>query len=940
MVNQPERKSPPNYSSRGMQFRLMVLVASLMIVLVAMDEARKPENWAWMGFKNTEQTSTGPVDSEVSPRLADLFSPHDNANSLFQAMAESTLNSDDEPPTEEQAAADLVEKGTLERILLPLFRSLDNEQRWKLTQILDSIINTQSWTQDDAADRTVLAERITSLTAAVITQLHDEAVRAAVAELPPSETAVDTSTIKTEWDELLQEMTARCQLLAKVVEQGAFPEDATVGDIESLTETSAAWNSVLMSQIEDLSIGLRKDELTAWFRMAQQLERWQASGEKVEPVPVSNYELAQQPNLYRGKWVQIKGDVRRVDRVAVPPAFESIAPGWLLLIRPSYGPDNVISVYCRDLPEKFPRPSADQTSLEMQEPIEIDAVFFKREGYQATDVTRVTARLIGNLPAWTRKAEPETANREINGTTLTLIVVFNLVLAIGVAWWAARTTRRKQKPEDELPPTLKLWIVAISLAASGFCSSTSAQDLPPWLMSEGAEQQASLDPQKLFEDWPKSELDRLGDALPLTTSEPLGFEIMERLATVGPMSLARAATTLDASLREKLLSDPSAHRLSVIRARGVLETVEILELDELTASEFDRQVVYRVVIAESDESDASEPSNRTVAWCEQLPASWLEGVPQGDEVEITGIFLRLERVGEEAEGEAPVPLLIATLPAWLYQGEANDPRGLWIEQGIDRGLWDAVAEIDGSELRAEDGRALYRILNASKTLNADAKAFEQLGSPKAFDLFAVLSDSETHLGEFVRFEGRIKRISEIGTGSDLFARDAGIDRYYQIDMLVSLQGNEVRLQSKDREATVVNTYPVTLCTTRLPEGMSPAPELDVSVFVEGIFYRNWRFQSAYLRDVDPTLRQVAPLVVAIKVTPTGVETQGRDMLTAIASAFCIIGLGGTMVVFAWLKWSDGRYKQQATEAKRAALPDRIEIGPISAERDSKEVSDP
>ena len=42
------RRRVPNYSSRREQYRLMVLVCSLMLVLVLMNEARKPQNWSWL----------------------------------------------------------------------------------------------------------------------------------------------------------------------------------------------------------------------------------------------------------------------------------------------------------------------------------------------------------------------------------------------------------------------------------------------------------------------------------------------------------------------------------------------------------------------------------------------------------------------------------------------------------------------------------------------------------------------------------------------------------------------------------------------------------------------------------------------------------------------------------------------------------------------------
>ena len=41
---------PTGFSSRKVKLKLFGLVCGVMIVLVLMFEAKKPENWNWMGF--------------------------------------------------------------------------------------------------------------------------------------------------------------------------------------------------------------------------------------------------------------------------------------------------------------------------------------------------------------------------------------------------------------------------------------------------------------------------------------------------------------------------------------------------------------------------------------------------------------------------------------------------------------------------------------------------------------------------------------------------------------------------------------------------------------------------------------------------------------------------------------------------------------------------
>lgn len=66
-----KRKPPPNYFSRGEQYRLFLLVSMLMLVLIMMNEARKPKTWAWMwdAEKNDRAamvSDDAPIDTRIS----------------------------------------------------------------------------------------------------------------------------------------------------------------------------------------------------------------------------------------------------------------------------------------------------------------------------------------------------------------------------------------------------------------------------------------------------------------------------------------------------------------------------------------------------------------------------------------------------------------------------------------------------------------------------------------------------------------------------------------------------------------------------------------------------------------------------------------------------------------------------------------------------------
>ncbi|MCA9211808.1 MAG: hypothetical protein KDB27_01990 [Planctomycetales bacterium] len=62
-------RKPPNYSSRPMQYRLMMLVTMLMVVILLMAEAAKPKNWEWMW--KLDKTADAAAAEQTGPAAID-----------------------------------------------------------------------------------------------------------------------------------------------------------------------------------------------------------------------------------------------------------------------------------------------------------------------------------------------------------------------------------------------------------------------------------------------------------------------------------------------------------------------------------------------------------------------------------------------------------------------------------------------------------------------------------------------------------------------------------------------------------------------------------------------------------------------------------------------------------------------------------------------------
>lgn len=84
------RRHPPNYLSRREQYRLFVLSTSLMLVLVMMNEARKPANWRWLWAGEVPASQPNePIDTRLDAKKRNLS--HD----AFLAVAQSATSAAD-----------------------------------------------------------------------------------------------------------------------------------------------------------------------------------------------------------------------------------------------------------------------------------------------------------------------------------------------------------------------------------------------------------------------------------------------------------------------------------------------------------------------------------------------------------------------------------------------------------------------------------------------------------------------------------------------------------------------------------------------------------------------------------------------------------------------------------------------------------------------------
>jgi hypothetical protein len=409
-----KRQAPPNYFSRRVQLRLLTAVGSLMLVLVLMSEARKPENWRWMwaGVPAAE------ADARLETRLSDVRP----ANPLgtvqgVQSDAVSTVRLPDDKTEElrstvwEAVLQDMshLDRIELDRLLLAARRGaaadLDGENWLPALERLNV-----SWSL--AVDR--------------------------ARQTAQSDTALDESE-RQMWFKKIAELADEWENLAfKAMRAPLDDRPWTPLERQHLSSFQELVDAFSLSLIRDDTVS-RPAEQYSWFRHLEILD--QTRTERLEAMsegPATFVQVYRQPGQYRGRLVTIKGVARLVYRVSAPTNIHDIDHYYVLWIKPAGGQLSPFIVYCVELPHGFPT-GDDGRHTEITEPVAITGYFFKRHAYRARDGVNTAPLLLAKLPRWFPAARP--LLRSSPGPVgIALSVVGIALLAAGLARLAYRSS--------------------------------------------------------------------------------------------------------------------------------------------------------------------------------------------------------------------------------------------------------------------------------------------------------------------------------------------------------------------------------------------------------------------------------------------------------------------------------------------------------------------
>jgi hypothetical protein len=648
----------------------------------------------------------------------------------------------------------------------------------------------------------------------------------------------------------------------------------------------------VLKTVEDNTY-FRTAEKDAWFHFFELVQK-----EEIGPaqgVPVEYAQLVDQPNVYRGKLVTVRGTARQITQEKPADNDLGIASYYQVVIQPADGANWPIVVYCLELPKGTA--VGDRVSLD----VSVTGLFFKKLSYTWRDglgiAPVIVARTLTTGPA--------------SGTTAPEALAENV----------------QQAPADNI------------------VESTNKLD------DSGNEQNAFQQIMTLA-GWDATQLAQFDDGKPLSDAQRVeAIELLRRLRSINSADLA-AWSSSDPIPKE--LEDTDVIRGRLSRLNGIVTKVTKLEPSPEDAARLEMPAYFDCEF-ETDEFDgpitiltARVPNDwpRDEAIDEVASTNVLFVKRLTDENPPRTLWLAKEiawhpRFKGQASG-----MSINELPR-----DTSDPllgKSLLGTLNVDVGKFDLVES--RGRIRAQERDLFYETMNAagrvkpstfvhiaiddlpivlnewqqrvrdgkSGKTNALAREVVRRADNGQYSVALLFNDPQPQIGRLFVFDGVARRavrveVGEVadGDGASDVAKRYAIDHYYELEVFTNDSQN----------------YPLIFCVRELPKEFPIGGSIDVPVRIAGFFFKNWlystrgRGHSEEPEDAKSTgpQAQFAPLLIGrapiVLETPTANGRAGQYVLGGLF----VLGLAGICAAAAWFARDDRRFRER-TAAANYELP--------------------
>ena len=384
-----------NQYTRAVRRKLYFLFAMLVLVIILMKEARKPENWMWMGFKNaaTGTAEAFELDGRTDPNSDSQLDGDQSAGSL---------------PVSETNQSTNVETG--------------DSRGTKFWHGL--------WENLEIEDRTALVELIQ------LSQKRVDQRDINLADFDPLASAIKHNTPGDELYDEVWESTIQPGLLA--VAEG---EDLTIKQQVAIKDLFKTLDPLILGSLDDFTSPGRKTDMPAWFRY------WGRILEKEKPESVSTVspvQLVAQPDVWRFQPIRIKGRLLagRAKAAGIHGPLRQQGVWYEWWIGNAHGANEVWCIYTAEKPDSV---EVSEKFSNFDVPVECSGLFYKVRSYvDAESKGNHCPLILANGLNVTRRSNPVSKASWLPSPTIMIACIVGVMLfAFALAMMIYRSDKQR-----------------------------------------------------------------------------------------------------------------------------------------------------------------------------------------------------------------------------------------------------------------------------------------------------------------------------------------------------------------------------------------------------------------------------------------------------------------------------------------------------------------
>lgn len=642
------------------------------------------------------------------------------------------------------------------------------------------------------------------------------------------------------------------QLFGDPAQQVATKASATGSTVES--SSADGIDQDRLAGIRDNTF-FRDEETEAWFYLLDRVGRETPTRQST----VGYAQLANQPDVYRGKWVRIVGTAKRVEKVTPAKNDYGIESLYRVIVSPEGSGVWPITVYLRKAPTSGAASVPLNETIEL--PISVDGYFFKNLSYRWEKGLGITPVVLGN-----QVANPAVANSVATPTPAQKAPMPD-------------AASNKRLPADQFAKLLPL----IGWDADRF-AQWNALPVEKELSSESLSELVAL--AKRLEQAMGPVVERRQSSV-LSTAKPgdavwlEGDVIAVEQVTLGEtaeqawnVTMRLSGDAADKDLQTQVIALHAPQAWLSLQASG--------ELAPGTPA-----MATAVVVRNNDE--------RLLLVTPRL--AW-HPKQIGPETSFGEVVL-----GELGVDVGQLEVFVDGQP--LLGREATAFYGLLKGcETIRPGQLDRFARQQwGSYLNEWQSRLQSAKNDRQRRL---AVAVVKQAQQQRFSVAPLFNQAKSQQGNLVTLDGVVRRAVRV-EADPATRRTFGIQGYYELELFTA--------DSQD--------LPIVYCATDLPAGFPLGEQISQPTRVAGFFVKRWAYRSRKPSEANPAedSRRLAPLLVGpapIALALPEAPSAWQAILAGLAFVGCLIGVW----LWTWRQWrSDAAFHRSTLSRMVAVDPD-------------------